>query len=102
MACLEGIGNSVCRLGKGPSADGDGDFLLATLAHRVAHAYRTTHRLVRVDSEQEEQLSDLTAVYLGFGLLALNGTDRDAKAESLGSDAAQFREKDPGRSPTLT
>jgi len=48
--------------------------LVATLGHEVAHAYRHHHGLVISDRDLEEKLTDLTSVYLGFGLFALNAS----------------------------
>jgi hypothetical protein len=48
----------------------------ATLAHEVAHAYRERHDLADADPAVEEQLTDLTAVFLGFGVLTANASLR--------------------------
>ena len=45
--------------------------LVAALGHEVAHAYRDHHGLVIRDHALEEKLTDLTCVYLGFGVFAL-------------------------------
>ena len=50
------------------------DRLAATLAHETAHAYRRFHGLECEDRPQEEALTDLTAVFLGFGFLVLNAS----------------------------
>jgi hypothetical protein len=50
--------------------------LLGTLAHEVAHAYRERHGLRISDHHREEQLTDLTAIYLGFGALVLESSYR--------------------------
>lgn len=42
-----------------------GEELVGGLAHEVAHAYRHAHRLNRPDRVEEEQLTDLTTVFLG-------------------------------------
>lgn len=54
----------------------DPQALVGTLAHEVAHAYRHHEDLVQRPSELEERLTDLTTVYLGFGVLTLNGSER--------------------------
>ena len=46
--------------------------LAAILCHEVAHAYRARHGLGYSTHEEEESLTDLTTVYLGFGLLTAN------------------------------
>ncbi len=53
-----------------------GEALVGVLAHEVAHAYRHVHGLVRSDRDEEEWLTDLTTIYLGFGIFTVNNTDR--------------------------
>jgi hypothetical protein len=48
------------------------EMLVASLAHEVAHAVPTQKRLVHCDCE-EEFLTDLTAVFLGFGVAGMAG-----------------------------
>jgi hypothetical protein len=50
--------------------------LAAAMCHEVSHAFRAAQGLVVTTSAIEEQLTDLTTVYLGFGLLTLNGAYR--------------------------
>lgn len=50
--------------------------ITATLAHEVAHAFRTQRGLCVEDVAIEEPLTDLTAVFLGFGVLAANAALR--------------------------
>lgn len=58
------------------------------MSHEVAHAYRRIHKLVAVDRETDEMLTDLTTVYLGFGLLTCNGAFRyQASGEQMGGYA---------------
>lgn len=47
----------------------DLNYLAAVIAHEVTHVYREHHNLAIKDHEEEELLTDLTAVYLGFGVL---------------------------------
>lgn len=54
----------------------DPEAAAGVLAHEVAHAFRTHHRLIVDDREKEELLTDLTTVALGFGILSTNNTDR--------------------------
>lgn len=42
------------------------------LAHEVAHLWRDTHGLMVAEPDIEEQLTDLSAVYLGLGVLLGN------------------------------
>ncbi len=48
--------------------------LIGTLAHEVAHLYRDHHGLEVTDRETEENLTDLTTVYLGFGAFLLESS----------------------------
>ncbi|MCC7382451.1 MAG: hypothetical protein IT384_11505 [Deltaproteobacteria bacterium] len=43
--------------------------LAGTLCHEVAHAYRAAHGITYYERELDEPLTDLTTIYLGFGLL---------------------------------
>jgi hypothetical protein len=53
-----------------------GEGLVGVMAHEVAHAYRAAHGLVVDDHDLEEHLTDLTTVYLGFGIFTVNNTYR--------------------------
>lgn len=53
-----------------------GEGLVGVLAHEVAHAWRHVHGLVRDDRDEEECLTDLTTIYLGFGVFTVNNTHR--------------------------
>lgn len=51
-----------------------------TMAHEVAHAWRAHHHLVPQDApDRDELLTDVTTVYLGFGVLTTNDTHRYRK-----------------------
>ncbi len=54
----------------------DPEAAAGVLAHEVAHAWRRHHGLVVDDRDDEEPLTDLTTVVLGFGILSTNNTDR--------------------------
>jgi tetratricopeptide (TPR) repeat protein len=54
----------------------DPEAAAGVLSHEVAHAWRAHHQLVVDDREEEEPLTDLTTVALGFGILTTNNTDR--------------------------
>jgi len=54
----------------------DPESAVGVMAHEVAHAWREHHQLVVDDRDQEEHLTDLTTIYLGFGILTTNNTDR--------------------------
>jgi hypothetical protein len=40
----------------------------------VVHAYREHHGLTVITPRTEEELTDLTTIYLGFGVLPLNAS----------------------------
>jgi ribosomal protein L40E len=74
VAWFAGIRDGVCEFGLELDQLRHEESLVATLAHEVAHAYREHHGLVIADRDLEEKLTDLTCVYLGFGLFALNAS----------------------------
>ena len=53
-----------------------GERLIGVMAHEVAHAWRTIHGVRVEDRDTEECLTDLTTVYLGFGIFTVNNTFR--------------------------
>jgi hypothetical protein len=65
------IADGVYRFGVKETELRDEQALIGTLGHEVAHAYRHHHRLVVPTRETEEQLTDLTTIYLGFGVFTL-------------------------------
>lgn len=65
------IAEGVYRFGIRESELRDERALIGILGHEVAHAYRSHHRLVVRDRETEEKLTDLTTVFLGFGVFTL-------------------------------
>lgn len=70
------VAEGVYRFGVRDNALSDERGLVGTLSHEVAHAYRAHHRLQVRDANVEEQLTDLTTVYLGFGPLSLEASYR--------------------------
>ena len=70
------VAEGVYRFGVRDTALNDERGLVGTLSHEVAHAYRAHHRLQVRDPDVEEQLTDLTTVYLGFGALSLEASYR--------------------------
>jgi hypothetical protein len=83
------IDDGVYRFGVRESELRDEHSLMGTLGHEVAHAYRSEHGLVVPTSAIEEQLTDLTTVYLGFGAFTLESSFQfktggyDARGERL-------------------
>ena len=56
-----------CRFGVDEGELRDPMTLVGVLSHEVAHAYRHHFVLQSETNEEEEQLTDLTTVFLGFG-----------------------------------
>jgi hypothetical protein len=75
-AWFAGIRDGVCLFGVDTDQLKDPIGLVGTLAHEVAHAYRHANELRLADSSVEEPLTDLTTVYLGFGILTANASQR--------------------------
>ncbi|HEX2870831.1 MAG TPA: hypothetical protein VHP33_06230 [Polyangiaceae bacterium] len=68
------IADGVYRFGVREAELRDEQALIGTLGHEVAHAYRYHHGLVVPNRATEEQLTDLTTVYLGFGAFTLESS----------------------------
>jgi len=75
-AWYAGVEDGVCRFGLELGGLRDDAALIAALAHEVSHAYRDRYALAVRDREIEEKLTDLTAVFLGFGAFLLNASHR--------------------------
>lgn len=73
-AYFAGIKDGACQFGLDLRTLGDAERVLGILAHEVAHAYRERHRLYVKTRRTEEELTDLTTVYLGFGVLTANAS----------------------------
>ena len=71
-AWFAGIDGGQCHFGIAEERIGEPALLVGTLCHEVAHAWRTARRIRTPDRDTEERLTDLTTVYLGFGLLTTN------------------------------
>jgi hypothetical protein len=74
-AWFAGIENGCCFFGIQRRHLRTPEELAGILAHEVAHAYRHEHGLVRGDRDLEERLTDLTTIFLGFGILNTNLSD---------------------------
>ena len=88
IAWFAGIENGRCRFGVDSEQLGDPQVLIAAFCHEIAHAYRHHHGLPKSDRDWEERLTDLTTVYLGFGVLTANVTDRFLKSSYLRGNMA--------------
>lgn len=71
-----GIAGGVAYFGAAAELLADPGGITATLAHEVAHAYRAHHGLCVDELDVEEQLTDLTTIFLGFGILSANAALR--------------------------
>jgi hypothetical protein len=75
-AWFAGIVDDTCLFGAHVSLLGDPGGVTAALAHETAHAFRYARELVVEDRDLEECLTDLSTIYLGFGILTTNATLR--------------------------
>lgn len=71
-----GIENGVCQFGFNADNPGDEEHMAGVMAHEVAHVYRAYHGLEIESREEEELLTDVTTVFLGFGILTANNSFR--------------------------
>jgi hypothetical protein len=69
--------------------------LVATMAHECAHTFRHAHKLQHRDRDHEEKLTDVTTVYLGFGLLTTATTMRYA-ARQVGNTGVAWQHSQQG------
>jgi hypothetical protein len=75
-AWFAGIDHGRCLFGADARKLATPDVLVGVMAHEVAHAFRHQHELALSKREVEEPLTDLTTIYLGFGVLTTNGSYR--------------------------
>ena len=75
-AWFAGIDGDTCLFGAERDKLGDPLGLVAAMAHETAHAFRRVHRLEIADHDVEERLTDVTTVYLGFGVLTTAASAR--------------------------
>ncbi|MEJ2721093.1 MAG: SoxR reducing system RseC family protein [bacterium] len=72
-----GITDGTCLFGFNEHTPPDAEFMAGVMCHEVAHAYRHYHGLAgSAPDGEEELLTDLATVYLGFGILAVNNSFR--------------------------
>ena len=93
-AWFAGIRGTTCQFGIELGKLGDALGLVAAMAHEVGHAYRAAHRLVHRDHDLEERLTDVTTVYLGFGMLTTAASERftSHSRDDLGSSYLHQRQ----------
>ena len=90
-AWFGGIDGDQCWFGLDIAQLDDPEQLVGTLCHEVAHAYRTYHALRVPTTDVEEALTDLTTIYLGFGVLTTNNAYRYRSSGQLQGAFATFR-----------
>jgi hypothetical protein len=78
--CFFGIEDAHVHFGINVDLESDTEHVAGVMVHEVAHAFRAHHGLVSSEREEEELLTDLTCVYLGFGLLSANSSYRFRKS----------------------
>ena len=72
-----GINKGYCLFGFNEQSNADSEYAAGVMSHEVAHAFRAHHGLGGSNSKEEEELiTDVTASYLGFGILATNNSYR--------------------------
>jgi hypothetical protein len=71
------VENECCLFGVHVDQLDDPEKAVGVMAHEVAHAFRDHHKLMNREArDREELLTDLTTIYLGFGVFTTNNTDR--------------------------
>jgi hypothetical protein len=90
-AWFEGIEKGVARFGADARGLDAPDSLAGVMAHEVAHVYRRSHRLEASDREAEERLTDLTTIYLGFGVLTTNASYRYRQSGEIKGRSASLQ-----------
>jgi hypothetical protein len=88
VAWFRGMRGATCMFGVHCGQLREHDAIVGTLCHEVAHAYRAVRGLAEAHDRLEEENTDLTTVYLGFGLLTTNNAYRFRKQARGGSPYA--------------
>ena len=83
LADFRGIEKGVATFGLNVEQVADLEPIAGVLAHEVAHAFRQRRGLVVDDPDEKELLTDLTTIYLGFGILTANARWRFRKGGEL-------------------
>lgn len=93
-AWFAGIRGGTCLFGAEADQLGDPLGLVGSMAHEIGHAFRRSHRLEHRDRAMEEKLTDVTTVYLGFGVLTVATSARflTTSHANLGSSYAHKRQ----------
>ncbi len=86
VAWFSGIDEDTCFFGIDPAQLAHEDTFVAALCHEACHAFRRHHGIELTNHDREEEATDLTSVFLGFGVYALNGSDQfDTRGEMVGT-----------------
>ncbi|HLL22549.1 MAG TPA: hypothetical protein VK427_10475 [Kofleriaceae bacterium] len=93
-AWFAGIRDGRCQFGAEADQLDDALGLVGAMAHEIAHAYRRAHRLEHRDRDMEEKLTDVTTIYLGFGVLTTAASARyiTRHHDNLGSSYSHKRQ----------
>ncbi len=75
-AIFLGIDGDGCHFAINQQQSADAEHLVGVMSHEIAHAYRARHCLCVAQEDEEERLTDVTTVYLGFGILSTNNSFR--------------------------
>jgi hypothetical protein len=70
------IRDDVCVFGAERRQLDEADAIVGTMCHEVAHAYRRFHDLESTTRQIDEEQTDITTIYLGFGILTVNNAQR--------------------------
>jgi len=93
-AWFAGIRGQTCLFGAEAEQLEDPIALVGAMAHEIAHAFRRSHRLEHRDRDLEEKLTDVTTIFLGFGVLTTAASARfiTTHHENMGSSYAHKRQ----------
>jgi len=75
--------DGTCRFGSDRKQLALGDSIVGTMCHEIAHAFRHHHGLVGPHRQVEEEDTDVTTIYLGFGILTTNNAYRFRKTGEM-------------------
>ncbi|MBL8685063.1 MAG: hypothetical protein JNK05_38155 [Myxococcales bacterium] len=84
VAWYAGIDDNRCFFGVYRARLTSGDAFVAAMAHEVAHVYRHVNALEVPNRDAEEELTDLTTVFLGTGVLSTNAAYRYRSGATAG------------------
>jgi hypothetical protein len=71
-----GIHEETCVFGCDRRQLDEADAIVGTMCHEIAHAYRRRHDMESTTRQIDEEQTDITSIYLGFGVLTVNNAHR--------------------------